>query len=139
MTTLTLLQSVPTPPDSPQVVQWVWWVIIVLLGLGIALIILLSKKREDVQVTNEKRAIAAESLVKVRDTELADCAKGKERLLTEVGDLESENKVLVGIKISELMKFWENKTQIEEEIETLKSQLRVTRATLKKWEDGGMK
>lgn len=135
----TLLQSLPNPPDSPQVVQWVWWVIIILLGLGIALIILLSKKREDVQVTNEKRATAAESLVKVRDTELLDCNKGKERLLAENTDLESENKVLVGIKISELMKFWENKAQIEEEIETLKSQLRVTKATLKKWEDGGMK
>ena len=133
---LGLAQFTP-PPNAPPSYQWVFWVIGILFVTVCALIVLLSRKREDVQVTNEKRASAAEGLVKTRDLEIADLKRQVEALTHKNEDLNSENRVIGGIKISELAKFWEEKEKFETEFELTKHELRKSQATLKRIEDGG--
>lgn len=114
---------------------YVWWAIGLALTVAAALIILLSRKREDVHQTMEKRALGAEGLVKTRDTELGDCKKLLEKALEDKGDVDSEYKALAGINIEKLFRFWQEKERIEADLEMAQSEVRRLKVVLKRYEE----
>lgn len=126
----------PAPPGSPDWVTWVWWIVVALLIIAAGCIVFLSLKRKEAQAADEKRASAAEALIKVRDIELSDEKKLNAKLTLELADQEAENRVLSGINVRELMAFWKKKTLIEEDLDLTKSELRRVNRTLERIERG---
>jgi hypothetical protein len=135
-----LWQGIPTAPPSgaPSFVGYIWWVILLAFALGIALIILLSRNREDVQLTDRNRASSAESLIKTRDIELADAIKARDKAIAEKEDAESENRTLAGINIQKLMDFWAQKETLETELDVAQSKIRRLEGVIKRMEESGI-
>jgi hypothetical protein len=132
---LAYLQLPTSPPSgSSATLQWLWIVVVILFLVCAALIILMSRGREEVQVTNEKRASAAEALVKTRDTQITELNQKITALTQDGKEMDSENKVLSGIIVSDLVKFWEQKAQFEEDFELAKSELRRARKLIERLE-----
>lgn len=95
-------------------------VIGILLAVGLGALLLLSKKRQQTDEINEKRATASDALVKVRDTRIIDLEKELDRHKDELNshkeeleDVTSEYRTLMGIKLDELFKFWATKQDRE--------------------------
>lgn len=96
-----------------------------LITLGIALLILMSKRREEIHSTETKRADANEGLVKVRDTELADCNKRCEKCNEELEDVTSEYRAITSIHVKDLLAYWQTRDAEMAEKDELKRQIRV--------------
>lgn len=109
-----------------------WWAVGVIVFIGAALILLLSKKREDVQLMEGKRADALEKLLKTRDIEIQDLDNKISQLEKELAihkeDLDSitsEYKTLAGIIISELCNYWQEREVTLAEMADIKQQNRI--------------
>lgn len=113
-----------------QLTTFVITVIGFLVVVGVALIIILSKKREDVQLTDQKRADASEKLLKTRDLELEDCNKLCEKCREELEDVTAEYRALSGVNLAELVEFWKDYKDWMVEHNKLKRQLRIAQAEL---------
>jgi len=120
-----ILAQIPNPPgNAPPQIAFLWWVILLLLAAAAGLIYLFTRRQERSEVVNEKRASAAEGLLKTRDIELADAQKAREKALEELGDTEAELRALSGVTIQKLLEFWAVKEKIEGENTFLKSEVR---------------
>lgn len=71
-----------------------------------ALIVIASKRREELHSINSQRADASDKLVKVRDTELADSEKKCAKLQEELEDTTAELRVLSGVNLEKLVAYW---------------------------------
>lgn len=115
----------------------VWGLMGLLILVALGIFYLLSSKRRETDTINEKRAIASDALVKVRDQQIKDLqeeiTKLKEALAHETEELEqvsAEYRALAGIVVSDLLRFaelrrdkqahWDN---IEEQNSVLKKRL----------------
>jgi len=137
LTLILALFQLPNPPSgAPSWVAHIWWVVLLLFLAVAGIITLLVTRQGKVEATQEKRAIAAEGLVKTRDAEKAQLEKELAKAQENCNEVEAEWKTLVGVDIDKLMKFWAEKERIEGEIEFLKSQLRAKEAALAKYEKG---
>lgn len=140
------LQLPGAPPGASEHVSFVWYIVVFLLLIVLALVVLLTKRRERIEIISEKKASGLEGLLKTRDTELADERRAKEKTLEDLlkaledlSEVNSELKVVSGIKVHELAEFWAKKGEIEVELEALRSQVRTLKGTLRKWERGELK
>lgn len=88
-----------------QATNFVIGIIVFIVAIAVALIIILSKKREEVQLTTEKRADANEKLLKARDVELEDCTKRCEKCKEELEDVTAELRAISGVKVQELIEW----------------------------------
>jgi hypothetical protein len=89
-----------------QGVNIVWALLGIAILVGMALIILLSKRREDVQLIETKRADANEKMVKTREAEIADLTKRCEKAEEELEDTTAELRAVIGIKVKDLIEWW---------------------------------
>lgn len=115
----------------------IWKILGILFIIAVALIILLSKGRVEVQEIETKRADASDKLVKVRDLQIADLTKEKgdlteqnEKLDEELEEVTGEYRAVLGIKISELMEFWAEKENIQAQIVMQNREIRILRRAL---------
>lgn len=106
----------------------------VLMGLltliilvGAAIIVLLARKKETISGIQLERAQASEALVKTRDTQLDDCSKRCVKCQEELDDTTAELRAQMGINVSELMKYWEQKLLEQAQMENIKQENRILR------------
>lgn len=98
-----------------------WWaginavygVLLILIAAAIGVIILLSTRRRETDTINEKRAVASDALVKVRDIRIIDLEKEVKDHKEELEETTSELRTITGIKMDELFKFWATKSDKE--------------------------
>lgn len=110
-------------------------VVLGIVGLITAgLIILLSKRKEDLHLTETKRADANANLVKTRDQELQDSKKQGQEYKEELDTITVEYRTLAGINLKELFEFWERKEEFEGQHEILKSEHRRLLLVLEHYE-----
>lgn len=102
---------------------WVLLGIVVIVAM--ATIVLLSKRKEETLSIETKRADASTNLVRIRDTEIDDLKKQICELESELADIKSEYKTLVGINIKVLMDYWQVREDEMAETGRLLQQLRV--------------
>lgn len=99
--------------------SWDFYIKFLLAVLGIsgiivaALLILFSKRKEDIQLTESKRADANANLVKTRDQELTDKIKEALEYKDELDSITVEYRTLAGINLKELFEFWQRKEEFE--------------------------
>lgn len=98
-----------------------------LLALAGIFAALLIGGRKEVSGLQLARADAAEGLVKLRDTTIIERDKEVEALELELEEVTAEHRTLVGIKVAELLEFWQVKELIEAENKDLKRDLRIER------------
>lgn len=103
----------------------VWGALGILILVAFAILILLAKGKTEVQETNKQRADASDSLVKVRNTQLADAQKEKAVLSEELEDVTAELRTVTAIKIDELFKFWSDKEAKEAHWANVETENRV--------------
>jgi hypothetical protein len=134
-----LQEGLPSaPPGAGPSVQFVWYVIVFIFFVVGGLIILLTRRKERVEVISDKKAAGLEGLLKVREEEMAQITKEHTKLAEDFRDVESELKVATGIKMQELFEFWAKKEAIEAENESQRSKIRSLENTLARWERGEM-
>ena len=114
-----------------------WGLLGILILIGGAIILLMSKKREEVTLIESKRADANANLLKTRDIELEDKVRENallkeklEKTEIELEDITAEYRTLAGIVISELMMHWQVKLEIEAKMLRLEKEIRVLRTAL---------
>ena len=100
-----------------------------------SVIIIMSKRREDVHLIETKRANSNADLVKTRDLEIKDL----EDKLTDKGDdyesMSREYKTLAAIDIDELMTYWATYQQQKTDRENLEDENARMKRRLKIYED----
>lgn len=84
----------------------------------VALLIILSKRREEIQVSTDR-------LLGIRDTELEDCNKKCTDCKEELEDVTAEFRALSGVNIEKLVSYWKDFEEHQLEVETLKRKIRV--------------
>jgi exosortase/archaeosortase len=89
-----------------SMVNLVIGVLAVVALIAVALLVVMSKSREEVIGTETKRANSLSDLVKVRDQEISDLKTQKDRLAEELEDVTAELRTISAIKVTELMAFW---------------------------------
>lgn len=104
-------------------ISGLWIIITVLIVVVVSLIGILSTGRKEAQDTDKRRADASSELIKVLDRKILELEKENEDLKTakaevdeELEDTTTELRTLQGIKMSELITFFErlsNKQQTE--------------------------
>lgn len=124
---ITLLLQNPT---------WSSWITLgnALIGLvifcgvvALAVLIVLSKKREEVHTTETKRADANEKLLKTRDNQLEDLEKRCSNCSEELEDTTTELRAVSSIKINELVEYWMEYTTHKAHVIQLEKELRILR------------
>jgi hypothetical protein len=100
--------------------------------IAVALLVVMSKSKEDSINTQTIRANSLSDLIKVRDQEIADLKAQKQAIAEELEDVTVELRTVSAIKVTELMSFWSRydefmakKGQIEEENRVLKLQVQL--------------
>jgi hypothetical protein len=128
-----LAEEAAKPADKlPFDLNYVWGLLGILILAICAGLIVMSKTREEVQITEGKRADANEKLVKTRDVELSDCQKDLVECQKDLERLKLEYKTVVGIKIEELVKHWNNKIEFEARFENVENENRKLLRRLEK-------
>lgn len=122
--------------DAKSDLTFLWWILGVVLLIGAALIILLSKRKEHIQDTETKRANSNADLIKTRDIEICDLKNKIARLEADIESVTIEYKTLVGIDIAKLFNYWTIKENKEAEILLLESRIRVLERLVKNAEAG---
>jgi exosortase/archaeosortase len=89
-----------------SMVNLVIGVLAVVALIAVALLVVMSKSREEVIGTETKRANSLSDLVKVRDQEISDLKTQKDKLAEELEDVTAELRTISAIKVTELMAFW---------------------------------
>ena len=95
----------------------------ILVTVGAAYLVIIARSRTDVSGLQTDRAIAAEAILKVRDSELETCKCRLKDTETELEELTAEHRTLVGLTIGELLEFWRQKEDIEAQM--LRDQRRI--------------
>jgi hypothetical protein len=110
------------------------WSLVFNIGMGIfgfvclvgaAVIVLLSKRKEDIHATETKRADSNEKLIKTRDQEILDLDKEKERVEKELESVTAEYRTLIGIDLKVLFDFWARYEEHLAHVAELERQIRV--------------
>lgn len=99
------------------------------------LITILVTWKGKVETIQEKRATAAEGLAKTRADEKAQLETALARAREDCEEIDSEHKVLVGITIEKLMRFWAEKERIEGELELAQTRVRVLEGVVKRLQE----
>lgn len=87
--------------DPATIWQWISALLGLIILVGSAAIILLSKRREDVHATDLRNVSAQRGLIETRDLQLTDAKM-------ELDTITSEYKTLVQIYIKELVQVWQS-------------------------------
>jgi cell division protein FtsL len=102
----------------------VWWFLGVLVTAALAVLGLMAKNRKEIYSTQKEVSAANKQLVNTRDVELADCREDLEETKKNCERVSSEYKTVVGLKIEELLKFWERKEEREAHWENVEAENR---------------
>jgi hypothetical protein len=116
-------------------VAQIWWLVLLLFLIVAGLITILVTRQGKVETIQEKRASAAEGLAKTRADEKAALEKELAKAREDCEEIDSEHKVLVGITIEKLMRFWAQKERIEEELELAQSRIRILEGANKRLQE----
>ncbi len=91
----------------------VWGLLGILILVALGVLYMFTARRRETDTINEKRAVASDALVKIRDAQIIDLEKkvkeleGKrDKLDEELEDTTSEYRALAGIKVDELIQHW---------------------------------
>lgn len=109
----------------------VWFFLGIAILVGAALIVIFSKGREDVQITETRRADANEKYAKLKEKELEDCKSDCDDIEKEKKALELEYKALASINIKELVIHWANKEADEARYLDMKDKLGIANRRLR--------
>jgi hypothetical protein len=109
----------------------VWFFLGIAILAGVALLILFSKQREDVQLTETKRADANEKYAKIKERELDECESECAECKNEKEKLTLEYKALASIIIRELSNHWIHKEEDEARYEDMKQKLAIANRRLR--------
>ena len=133
-------EVIPTPPGFVPISTLVYIVAGILLVMGAGLIIF-SKRKDLVHTTETKRADSNEKLIKTVETEKQYVERERDKAISErdraredIDSIKREYKSLVGIDINMLMKFWEQKQQIEAHTEKIEAENRRLKIRLEDYE-----
>lgn len=94
-------------PDWLTTFNAIWIFIGALIFIALAVIVFLSKRKDETLVIEQKNSEANARLVKARDDEIKDLVKKLEKAETEVEDVTAEYRSIVGIDIQKLLEYWQ--------------------------------
>ena len=103
----------------------IWAFLAILIAIGGAVLILLSRWKGEVEIVETKRANANADLVKTRDAQILDLDKRKADLEGEVEDVTAELRTLTGINLKELFGYWAIRESELARIADLEQQIRI--------------
>lgn len=91
----------------------VWSLLVILVMVGLAILVLISRQRVETHVIDQKRADASDKLVETRDRQISDLERENLKINEELEDVTAEYRAVLSIKIDELVKHWEAKQDCE--------------------------
>jgi cell division protein FtsI/penicillin-binding protein 2 len=85
----------------------VWGLLIILIMVGMAVIVLLAKRKDETALTNEKSSQANAALVAVRDKQITDLEKKVVTLEEELEEVTAEYKTVVSMKVDDMIRWYQ--------------------------------